>query len=49
MFSARRLPAALRGAEKFARTLSDQMADALLFRTIATAAHKRMDCAKAAV
>ena len=29
---------ALRGAEKLARTLSDQMADALLFRTIATVA-----------
>lgn len=29
---------ALRGAEKLARTLTDQMADALLFRTIATAA-----------
>ena len=29
---------ALRGAEKLARTLSDQLADALLFRTIATVA-----------
>ncbi len=29
---------ALRGAEKLARTLSDQMADALLFKTIATVA-----------